>query len=133
MVEQDIIKNLKDVVRTQITTDMKCFAELLDTSKVIVTIIKGPEILTKIVKVKKSSVRIKREPVSPETVKKIKVAKKLLKDNTDMMYLLMLLAKVREYSNKVNLKQLSPEAVQTIKLEFKEVADRLSQVQKQLE
>lgn len=128
----DILENLKDVVAVQVATDKSKLVEILVNNKIVITIVKGPQVLTKMVEVGKVRGGKKRASISEETVQKIKTAKKMMKGNIDMIYLFTLLAKLEEYTTKVDMKDLTPEAQEALKVEFDKVIGKMNTATKQL-
>ena len=128
----DILANIKDVVAVQVATDKDKLTTILMDKKILITIIKGPQVITKLVSTGQSRGASKRASISQATVQKIKIAKKMLKGNVDMIYLFTLLAKLEEYATKVDIKVLTPEALSALKEEFNNAVCKMVLVNKQL-
>jgi len=113
----DVIANLQDVIRTQVETDKSKLNELLQENKISIMLIKGPEVLMKIIKIVKRAAIKRTHKLSDIDVKRIHDIKKKLKGDTDIMYLITLLIQLRETVSHLNISQLSEDVVSIIREE----------------
>jgi len=130
MSKTDIVANLSDVVKTQVLTDKTQITEVLKDNKIIVSILKGPQVLVKVIKV--SKVAPKQRVLSNETVEELKNAKKLLKNNVDLIYLITLLAKVKDLLSNLDVKNLNVEGSKLIKSVVEDAVSKLRIVDEKL-
>ena len=103
--EYDTIKNIRDVLNTQIETDKVKLNELLVDNKIIISIVKGPTVITKVIKTIKTLSKQKRT-LSATEIEKLKSAKKILKNNLEALYLVTLAIRFSETLKKTSIKDI---------------------------
>jgi len=131
MSQIDVVSNLTDVVKTQVLTDKSAVTELLKENKILVSILKGPQVSVKVVKVSKVK-SVSKQSLPIEEVEALKNAKKMLKNNTDAIYLITLLARTKDVVSKLDVKSLNEEGATVIKTAVESVISSLSTVNAKL-
>lgn len=128
-----VISNILEAVKATVMWNKSQLAELLKNNKVHISIIKGdksPDVMVKVLPVTKPK---PKPPLNPILAERLKLGKQMLKDNSDALYLFVLLERVKEYTDKLKLKNLTPEGLETVKEEFNTVIKSLNKVNNQLE
>ena len=126
------MENLKDVINIQVETDKDSLKSLLADNKVIVSITRGPKIITKLVKVSASRKVAPRPTIARAAVENIKTVRKLCKDNGDASYIFVLVEKLKDNIKNLNLQDMTPEAADLFNKEIKDLIASLSTTQKLL-
>lgn len=128
----NILANLKGAVEVQVATDKKQLNNLLKDSKINIAIIKGPQVLARIVKITPPRKRTDTTTVSSITLERIRVQKQLLTNNVDALYVFTLIEQTKENLKKLNLKDMKPEAVAVFNQEIQDLITKLAATQKLL-
>jgi len=131
----DSLKNIDDVVKVQVETDRESLKSILSENKIVVTITKGFNVLTRMVKVATGSARKpsrKAETVPDEARRKIKTVRTLVKNNADAMTIFVLIEKMKVSIKNLNLKDMTPEAAAMFNGEIRDLILKLSSTQKLL-
>jgi len=125
MSESDnVIFNLSRVIGFQLEADGDEVSRLLKKNKVVVTILQGPSINIKSIKLNDRPT--KRQPLPKETVEYVKRLKLVLKGNTDAVYLLTILSKAQELVKKLDYSHLNQVGANVIESAIKKTITNLA-------
>lgn len=127
---EGVIFNLSKVINFQLEADRIEVSELLKKNKINITIVKGPSVNIKTIKV--SHRPIKRHVLPKETVERVQVVKQVLKGNSDAVYLLAILSKARELVKNIDYKHLNPVGAGVIEDAIEKTMLNLSKAGRQL-
>lgn len=123
----DVVMKLTNVIKTEVIAEKNEISELLKDNKIIVSVLKGPEVSVRVIKVSKTQPR-KPSALSEQTIKAIKTAKKTLANNLNALYLLTLLAKAKEVVLKLDVQNLTIEGTEIVQVAAETTIGSLSTV-----
>jgi len=124
---RDVVRKLEGVVKTEVLTEKNGLTELLKDNKIIVSILKGPEVSAKVIKIVKTPPK-KQPALSEKEIQAIKAAKKALANNAGAIYLLTLLARAKEVASQLDIQSLSPEGAELMKLATEDAISNMAVV-----
>lgn len=110
-----ILDKIKESIFNEISASPE-FVKSLQSTKVFISIVDGPKVLIKIIKILRSA---KKNTIIPkETRDKIKIIKKAVKINADVSYLFALIKDVKQAIDGLDFKHITEEAAREIKQEL---------------
>ena len=117
----DVLANLKNAIEVQAATDKEQLNEILTDSKIIIVIVKGPEVLTKVVKVVPARKMAPRVTMPQQVLENIEAQRKNLNDNMDALYTFTLIEQTKKNIKKLNIKDMTPEAAAMFNREIRDL------------